>query len=134
MGGRGTGSRKDTNRVGGKFGVGSMYIPASNRIAQRSIGLRVSSVCERAQGGPFGVNISLMWCVVAAREQGPDSGWAAAAGVIGATGFVLVRVARTLIAVALRVVGVVRAPDVLGELPGPVASDEHGQDWKWRWR
>ena len=44
------------------------------------------------------------------------------------------RVARTLIAVALRVLGVVRTPDVLGGLPGPVASNEHGRDWKWRWQ
>ena len=66
------------------------------------------------------------WCVVAAREQGPDSGWAGAGGVIGAAGFVVVRVAGTVIAVALRAVGVVRAPDVLGGLPGPVEMNMAG--------
>ena len=41
-------------------------------------------------------------------------------GVIVAAVFALVRVTGVVIAVALRVAGAVRAPDVLGELLGPV--------------
>ena len=54
-------------------------------------------------------------------EPGRGDGWANADGVLVAAVLVLLRVTEVAIGIVLQVVvGVVRAPDMHGDLPGPV--------------
>ena len=63
----------------------------------------------------------MWWLHYDEREPGRGGGWANADGVLVAAMFVLLRVTEVVNGVVLRVVvGVVRAADMLGDLPSPV--------------